>query len=108
MGVANNLLYQQAILALKFSPSGKWLLAGGLNPTIQLWNIADKTLEKQYPADNGKEWLSIVMEKRRLIVDAASCLDVAWIDDTRFVTCGGDRVIHVFQLNTTKPIRTLK
>lgn len=80
----------QAILALKFSPSGKWLLVGGLNPTIQLWNITNKTLEKEYPADN------------------ASCLDVCWIDDSRFVTCGGDRVIHVFQLNTTKPIRTLK
>jgi len=43
-----------------------------------------------------------------LTVIVASCLDVAWIDDSRFVTCGGDRVIHVFQLNTVKPIRTLK
>jgi len=42
------------------------------------------------------------------MVIVASCLDVAWIDDSRFVTCGGDKVIHVFQLNTTKPIRTLK
>lgn len=55
--VANCYLQQQAILALKFSPSGKWLLVGGLNPTIQLWNVANKTLEKQYPADNGKECL---------------------------------------------------
>ncbi|KAF9654443.1 WD40 repeat-like protein [Thelephora ganbajun] len=85
-----NAQQSQAILALKFSPSGKWLLAGGLNPAIQLWNVTNKTLEKQFPADN------------------ASCLDVAWIDDSRFVTCGGDKAIHVFQLNTTKPIRTLK
>ena len=64
VGVADNLLHQQAILALKFSPSGKWLLTGGLNPTVQLWNVADKTLEKQYPADNGKERPSVAMEKR--------------------------------------------
>lgn len=61
--VADRLLYQQAILALKFSPSGKWLLAGGLNPTIQLWNVANKTLEKQYPTDNGKKKPSVDMEE---------------------------------------------
>jgi WD40 repeat protein len=63
VGVADKLLYQQAILALKFSPSGKWLLVGGLNPTIQLWNVANKTLEKQYPADNGEERPRLAMEK---------------------------------------------
>jgi len=61
--VADGSLYQQAILALKFSPSGKWLLAGGLNPAIQLWNIATKTLEKQYPADNGKAMTCIATER---------------------------------------------
>ena len=45
------------ILALKFSPSGKWLLAGGLNPTVHLWDVANETLEKQYSADNGKKCL---------------------------------------------------
>ena len=75
---------------------------------IQVWNIATKTLEKQYPADNGKTCLPFRWGTGVLIAIIASCLDVAWIDDLRFVTCGGDRVIHVFQLNTTKPIRTLK
>jgi transducin (beta)-like 1 len=65
VGVADKLPYQQAILALKFSPSGKWLLVGGLNPTIQLWNVANKTLEKQYPADNGEERPRLAMEKGR-------------------------------------------
>lgn len=63
--MTDGLLYQQAILALKFSPSGKWLLAGGLNPATQLWNVASKTLEKQYPADNGKKRSSVVMEEGR-------------------------------------------
>jgi len=57
------LLCQQAILALKFSPSGKWLLVGGLNPAIQLWNVATKTLEKQYPADNGKATPCVATER---------------------------------------------
>jgi hypothetical protein len=43
-----------------------------------------------------------------LITITASCLDVTWIDDSRFATCGGDNVINVFQLNATKPIRALK
>lgn len=63
--VADSLPYQQAILALKFSPSGKWLLVGGLNPAIQLWNIVNKTLEKQYPADNGKRRPFVVIDRRR-------------------------------------------
>jgi CO dehydrogenase/acetyl-CoA synthase gamma subunit (corrinoid Fe-S protein) len=53
----------------------------------------------------------VVLPQQRsdvLTFTAGSCLDVAWIDDSRFVTCGGDEVIYVFQLNTTKPIRTLK
>ena len=62
MRVTDDLLHQQAILVVKFSPSGKWLLVAGLNPTIQLWNIATKTLEKQYPADNCKEVSSVAME----------------------------------------------
>ena len=37
-----------------------------------------------------------------------SCFEVAWIDDSRFVTCGDSAAINVFQLNTMKPIRTLK
>ena len=65
MRLSNGLLYQQAILALKFSPSGKWLLVGGLNPAVQLWNIATKTLEKQYPADNGKAMPRAATERGR-------------------------------------------
>ena len=61
--MADCILYQQAILALKFSPSGKWLLVGGLNPAIQLWNVATKALEKQYPADNGKGTPSVAKGK---------------------------------------------
>jgi WD40 repeat protein len=57
--VADSLLNQEAIFAVKFSPSGKWLLVGGLS-SMQLWNVATKTLEKQYLADDGEEGPSVV------------------------------------------------
>jgi len=35
------------------------------------------------------------------------CLDVDWLDDNTFASCGADSNIHIMKVDGTKPIRTL-
>lgn len=36
------------------------------------------------------------------------CLDVEWLTDDMFVSCGVDMVIHVMKLGSDNPLETLR
>jgi hypothetical protein len=37
---------------------------------------------------------------------ADCCLDVDWLNDTTFTSCGADQVIHVMRIDADEPIKT--
>ncbi|KAG6873839.1 hypothetical protein C0995_010451 [Termitomyces sp. Mi166 len=77
------------IFATKFSKSGKWLLTASLDGTACLWDVKEKCLHKQY----------------RCHTDC--CLDVDWLNEDTFATCGADRLIHLMRVNESVPFKTL-
>ncbi|KAI6136431.1 WD40 repeat-like protein [Pisolithus sp. B1] len=81
---------QGPIFAAKFSPSGQWIVTASLDNTSCVWDVKDRRLHRQYRNHE------------------ACCLDVDWIDDSIFVTSGGDCLAHIVSLSGTKPIQTLK
>ncbi|KDQ63157.1 hypothetical protein JAAARDRAFT_120290 [Jaapia argillacea MUCL 33604] len=76
------------IFATRFSKSGRWLLTASLDGTTCVWDIVQKKLHRQY----------------RCHLDC--CLDIDWLDETTFASCGADKLIHVLTLTDPKPIRT--
>jgi transducin (beta)-like 1 len=41
------------------------------------------------------------------IVQIDCCLDIDWLDDNTFASCGADSIIHIMKVDDSKPIRTL-
>ncbi|KZT30916.1 WD40 repeat-like protein [Neolentinus lepideus HHB14362 ss-1] len=81
-------IHEGPIFATNFSRDGRWLLSASLDGTVCVWDVHQKKLLTQY----------------RNHLDC--CLDVDWITDTMFASCGGDKLIHIFQLGDHKPIKT--
>ncbi|KAG6897965.1 hypothetical protein C0992_008355 [Termitomyces sp. T32_za158] len=77
------------IFATRFSKSGKWLLTVSLDGTACLWDVKAKCLRKQY----------------RCHTDC--CLDVDWLDEETFATCGADRLINIMRIDESVPFKTL-
>lgn len=38
---------------------------------------------------------------------ADCCLDIDWIDDETFTSCGADKLVHIMKVGQPQPIRTL-
>ncbi|KAF8079015.1 WD40 repeat-like protein [Lyophyllum atratum] len=85
----SNPQHQGPIFATRFSKSGKWLLTASLDGTACLWDVKDRRLHKQY----------------RCHTDC--CLDVDWLDDETFATCGADHIIFIMRVNEPQPLKTL-
>ncbi|KAK2461515.1 hypothetical protein APHAL10511_005978 [Amanita phalloides] len=77
------------IFATRFSMSGQWLLTASLDGTTCLWNVAEKRLHRQYRCH------------------ADCCLDVDWLDDWTFASCGADSHIHIMQVDSEETVKTL-
>ncbi|TFY79704.1 hypothetical protein EWM64_g4308 [Hericium alpestre] len=80
--------HQGPIFATRFSKSGKWLLTASLDSTACVWNVKEKRLQTQYKTHTD------------------CCLDVDWLDDEFFASCGADKVIHIMNLARESPLRT--
>jgi hypothetical protein len=35
------------------------------------------------------------------------CLDIDWLDDSGFASCGADKTIHIMQIGESAPVKTL-
>ncbi|KIK70585.1 hypothetical protein GYMLUDRAFT_89601 [Collybiopsis luxurians FD-317 M1] len=80
--------HEGPIFTTRFSPSGRWLLTASLDGSSCLWDVAGKRLHRQYRSHED------------------CCLDVDWINDNIFASCGADRQVHVFSVDEDKSIRT--
>ncbi|KAG6919042.1 hypothetical protein DXG01_009752 [Tephrocybe rancida] len=70
---------------LRICTSGGALLDG----TACLWNVKEKRLHKQYRSHTD------------------CCLDVDWLDDETFATCGADQLIFIMSVNEAQPLKRL-
>ncbi|KAF8335143.1 WD40-repeat-containing domain protein [Amanita rubescens] len=77
------------IFATRFSKSGHWLLTASLDGTTCLWNVSEKRLQRQYHCHTD------------------GCLNVAWLDDWTFASCGADSQIYIIQVDGGESIKTL-
>lgn len=79
------------IFAAKFSPSGQWIVTASLDYTSCVWDVKQKKIHRQY-RNHGD----------------ACCLDVEWLDDSTFASCGADKIIQIISLTATGPLHTLQ
>ncbi|KAL4260438.1 F-box-like/WD repeat-containing protein Ebi-like protein [Pleurotus pulmonarius] len=77
------------IFAARFSESGRWLLTASLDGTTCVWDVKKKAVHMLYQAHSD------------------CCLDIDWIDDETFTSCGADNLVHIMKVGQTQPIRTL-
>ncbi|KAI5122354.1 hypothetical protein M0805_004112 [Coniferiporia weirii] len=82
--------HQGPIFATRFSKSGRWLLSASLDGTACVWDVAEKKLFMQFRCHTEY------------------CLDVEWLDDSIFASCGADKLIHIMQIENPNPLRTFE
>eukprot|EP00948_MAST-09A_sp_MAST-9A-sp1_P000852 g852.t1 len=80
--------HQGPIFSLKFSPSGKLLLTGGIDKSAIVWSIPSGKVVRCFD------------------IHASPTLDVDWKDDTYFATCSSDRTIKICDCNQNEPVCT--
>ncbi|KAL0579172.1 hypothetical protein V5O48_002853 [Marasmius crinis-equi] len=76
------------IFTARFSPSGRWLATASLDNTSNVWDMNTYRLHRTYEAHQD------------------CCLDVDWINDTLFASCGADKVIHVLSVDEPQPLKS--
>ncbi|EJC98713.1 WD40 repeat-like protein [Fomitiporia mediterranea MF3/22] len=82
--------HQGPIFATKFSNSGRWLLSGSLDGTACVWNVAEKKLHMQFRCHDE------------------CCLDVTWLDESIFASCGADKIIKIMRISDQNPLLALQ
>jgi len=95
------------IFATKFSKSSEWLLTASLDGTSCVWNVKNKRLHRQYRCHTGRFVVFAFGLGSCSYVLTDCCLDVDWLDDNMFASCGADTNIHIMKVNERKPIKTL-
>jgi len=90
---------ERAINAVKFSPSGQYLVAVGDAGTIVVWTIPQQTTSKA----NHSFWSNLEEEKdlpmKILFNHTDDVMDVAWsADSKRFTVCSLDHTMNVWEM----------
>ncbi|KAH6916628.1 WD40 repeat-like protein [Coprinopsis sp. MPI-PUGE-AT-0042] len=80
--------HQGPIFAVRFSKDGRWALTASLDGTAAVWDVKEKKLAQHY------------------IVHGDCCLDVDWLTEDTFASCGADKRINVMKLGIEEPIKT--
>ncbi|CAG8458092.1 12413_t:CDS:2 [Ambispora leptoticha] len=73
---------------VRYDSSGEYVLTGGQDRTLKLWNPETGLAIKTYEG-HGKEVLGVSITQ----------------DHSKFVSCGGDRQVFLFDVTTAKTIR---
>ncbi|KAI0931269.1 hypothetical protein AcW1_001282 [Taiwanofungus camphoratus] len=81
--------HQGPIFATRFSGSGRWLLTASLDGTACVWDVSEKKLHKQFQCHKD------------------CCLDVDWLTEDIFASCGADGKIQIMSLQSTRPPKAL-
>ena len=69
-----------------------------------MWNVPEKQLHRQYRCHTGKKSAIIILYSYDFGLDC--CLDIDWLDDWTFASCGADNLIYVMQVDAPEPIKT--
>ncbi|KAJ1874474.1 hypothetical protein LPJ55_001473 [Coemansia sp. RSA 990] len=76
------------IIAMRWNRKGSCLLSAYLDGYIALWDMQTGQMRHELRAHSG------------------CVLDVDWLDNTTFASCGNDKAIRVWRDGETQPIRT--
>jgi transducin (beta)-like 1 len=95
------------IFTTRFSKSGRWLLTASLDGTTCLWDVKAKRLHKQYRChtSNYEPLVSYVRSDAQISLTDC-CLDIDWLNDNTFATCGADQIINIMRVDVDDPIKT--
>lgn len=97
------------VFATRFSQSGKYLLTASLDGTACVWDIPSKSLFAQYKCHEGMRKCSQTDSRTSLIICLVEpCLDVEWITEDAFASCGADGKIQLMRLGSSTPFKTLR
>ncbi|PCH34026.1 WD40 repeat-like protein [Wolfiporia cocos MD-104 SS10] len=77
------------IFATRFSRSGRWLLTASLDGTACVWDISAKRLHRQFQCHKD------------------CCLDVDWLTEDMFASCGADGKIQIMSIENSTTPKTL-
>ncbi|KAK1229779.1 hypothetical protein PQX77_001689 [Marasmius sp. AFHP31] len=78
------------VFTARFSPSGRWLVTASLDNTACVWDIPMKRIHRVYKAHED------------------CCLDVDWISDTLFASCGADQSVYILSVDEANPLKSFK
>ncbi|KAJ2806846.1 Transducin beta-like [Coemansia guatemalensis] len=77
------------IIAMRWNRKGSYLLSAYLDGTVAMWDVSLGQLRQEYKAHVG------------------CVLDVDWMDNSTFASCGSDRAVKVWRENdSSAPIKT--
>ncbi|KII94043.1 hypothetical protein PLICRDRAFT_36273 [Plicaturopsis crispa FD-325 SS-3] len=82
--------HEAPIFAVRWSPSGRYVLTASLDGFTLLWDMLNKKLQNRYQCHRD------------------CVLDLAWLDEDMFVTCGSDGLVYVMHVNNFMPLKVLK
>ncbi len=80
------------VLCVRYNATGEYVLTGGQDRTIQLWNLSKSKHIKQYAGPHGREVKDV---------------QIAPSSD-RFCSCGGDRNVMLWDISTGECTRRLR
>ncbi|EIW86929.1 WD40 repeat-like protein [Coniophora puteana RWD-64-598 SS2] len=80
LNIATLTVYQGPVFAAKFSPNMAWLVTASLDSTSVVYDVQGRNLLKRYRTHSG------------------CCLDVEWIDNVTFASCGADHLVYITSL----------
>lgn len=106
--LVTNIIFQGPIFTTRFSPSGRWLLTASLDGSSCLWDVPGKRLHRQYHGHDGRAFQSIRVAWSWMYWFLDCCLDVDWINDNMFASCGADRLVHIYSVDEEKSIKTFE
>ncbi|KAI3622741.1 WD40 repeat-like protein [Moniliophthora roreri] len=76
------------VFTARFSPTGRWIATASLDNTSLLIDIEARRVHRHFKFHKD------------------CCLDVDWINDNVFASCGADRYIHVYGIHEASPLKT--
>jgi len=82
--------HKATIFSLKWNQKGNCLLTASVDQLAIVWDIESGTPKQKFDHHKG------------------GVLDIDWRDDTSFVSCGADNVIHYCRVGGKEPIRTFR
>ncbi|KAL6947774.1 hypothetical protein ACO0RG_000360 [Hanseniaspora osmophila] len=104
--------HDAGITACEYSNSGDWLVSGDMDGIIKIWQQPSLNLVKQIDPRNavpsGPGGSSLVSNRYdELVVGSIRDISFNW-DDSRFISCGDDKLVKIWNFQTGQLETTLK